>query len=134
VTNAGALYDPGSAKHRFAKSYALHRVRETNVIPGRAEREPGIHNHEWGLWIPSPRQEARPGMTGSREGARPGMTVCVASPRNDGALLPLLLARGVAGVAGGLALGFERHFAGGGFFLVAGELSRGLGGEPLFLG
>jgi hypothetical protein len=22
------------------------------VIPGRAKREPGIHNHEWGLWIP----------------------------------------------------------------------------------
>ena len=28
-----------------------------NVIPGRAEREPGIHNHERGLWIPGPRQE-----------------------------------------------------------------------------
>ena len=27
------------------------------VIPGRAKREPGIHNHERGLWIPGPRQE-----------------------------------------------------------------------------
>ena len=25
--------------------------------------EPGIHNHGLGLWIPGPRQEARPGMT-----------------------------------------------------------------------
>jgi hypothetical protein len=35
------------------------------VIPGRASftREPGIHNHERRLWIPGPRQEARPGMT-----------------------------------------------------------------------
>src|SRR3954452_24849324 len=34
------------------------------VIPGRVEREPGIPNHERGLWIPGPRQGARPGMTG----------------------------------------------------------------------
>ena len=33
------------------------------VIPGRAEREPGIHNHDWRLWIPGLRQEAHPGMT-----------------------------------------------------------------------
>src|SRR4051794_13995861 len=29
VTNTGVWYDPGSAKQRFAKSYALHRARET---------------------------------------------------------------------------------------------------------
>jgi hypothetical protein len=34
-----------------------------SVIPGRAPREPGIHNHDWGLWIPGLRQEAHPGMT-----------------------------------------------------------------------
>src|SRR5947199_112903 len=28
VTNAGAWYDRGSAKQRFAKGYALHRARE----------------------------------------------------------------------------------------------------------
>ncbi len=33
------------------------------VIPGRATREPGIHNHERGLWIPGLRQVAHPGMT-----------------------------------------------------------------------
>jgi hypothetical protein len=33
------------------------------VIPGRAKREPGIHNRDLGLWIPGPRQEAHPGMT-----------------------------------------------------------------------
>jgi len=32
------------------------------VIPGRARREPGIHNHDC-LWIPGLRQEAHPGMT-----------------------------------------------------------------------
>jgi hypothetical protein len=25
--------------------------------------EPGIHNHDWGLWIPGLRQEAHSGMT-----------------------------------------------------------------------
>ena len=25
--------------------------------------EPGIHNHDWGLWIPGLRQVAHPGMT-----------------------------------------------------------------------
>src|SRR5258708_27724228 len=35
----------------------------TAVIPGRAEREPGIDNHDWGLWIPGLRQVAHPGMT-----------------------------------------------------------------------
>src|ERR1043166_8111574 len=29
----------------------------------RVVSEPGIHNHERGLWIPGPRQGARPGMT-----------------------------------------------------------------------
>ncbi|MEA2895230.1 MAG: hypothetical protein QOJ84_845 [Bradyrhizobium sp.] len=33
------------------------------VIPGRAKREPGIHNHDRGLWIPDLRQVAHPGMT-----------------------------------------------------------------------
>ncbi|WP_375413911.1 adenosylcobalamin-dependent ribonucleoside-diphosphate reductase [uncultured Bradyrhizobium sp.] len=36
----------------------------TTVIPGRASsREPGIDNHDSGLWIPGLRQEAHPGMT-----------------------------------------------------------------------
>src|SRR5436309_907829 len=29
--------------------------------------EPGIHNHDWGLWIPGLRQGAHPGMTGSKD-------------------------------------------------------------------
>src|SRR5258708_6247645 len=33
------------------------------VIPGRAKREPGIHNHGLGLWIPGLRLTANPGMT-----------------------------------------------------------------------
>jgi hypothetical protein len=35
------------------------------VIPGRAEREPGIHRapERADKWIPGSRQEARPGMT-----------------------------------------------------------------------
>jgi hypothetical protein len=33
------------------------------VIPGRAKREPGIHNHDRRLWIPGLRQAAHPGMT-----------------------------------------------------------------------
>jgi hypothetical protein len=35
------------------------------IIPGRAlfAREPGIHNHDLGLWIPGLRQGAHPGMT-----------------------------------------------------------------------
>jgi hypothetical protein len=34
------------------------------VIRGATEgSEPGIHNHDWGLWIPGLRQEADPGMT-----------------------------------------------------------------------
>jgi len=35
------------------------------VIPGREAKrsEPGIHNHESGLWIPGLRQVAHPGMT-----------------------------------------------------------------------
>jgi hypothetical protein len=41
------------------KGCALRCVRGTSpVIPGRAffRREPGIHNHGLGLWIPGPRQ------------------------------------------------------------------------------
>jgi len=33
------------------------------VIPGRAKREPGIHNPESWLWIPGLRLAAHPGMT-----------------------------------------------------------------------
>ena len=33
------------------------------VIPGRPKGEPGIHNHEPGLWIPGLRLTAHPGMT-----------------------------------------------------------------------
>src|SRR5258708_37358701 len=29
--------------------------------------EPGIHNHDWGLWIPGLRQAAHPGMTAFRD-------------------------------------------------------------------
>src|SRR4051795_9222942 len=37
---------------------------QPTVIPGRAaSREPGIHNHDWGLWIPGLRRRAHPGMT-----------------------------------------------------------------------
>ena len=36
------------------------------VIPGHAQREPGIHNPESWLWIPGLRLAAHPGMT--REG------------------------------------------------------------------
>jgi hypothetical protein len=28
--------------------------------------EPGIHNHDFGVWIPGLRQEAHPGMTNLR--------------------------------------------------------------------
>jgi hypothetical protein len=48
------------------------QFKPETVIPGRAKREPGIHNHRiyvqrqtparW-LWIPGLRQEAHPGMT-----------------------------------------------------------------------
>ena len=47
-------------------------------------------------------------------------------------LFPLLLARGIARVARGLAFGLERGFAGGGLFLFARELGGGCGGR-LFL-
>jgi hypothetical protein len=33
------------------------------VIPGRAKREPGIHQPRSGVWIPGLRQAAHPGMT-----------------------------------------------------------------------
>jgi hypothetical protein len=39
------------------------RVFVLTVIPGRAAREPGIHNHDRRLWIPGLRQVAHPGMT-----------------------------------------------------------------------
>jgi hypothetical protein len=49
---------------RFAPTRWLAMTGKiTVVIPGRAKHEPGIHNHDWGLWIPGPRQVARPGMT-----------------------------------------------------------------------
>jgi hypothetical protein len=35
------------------------------VIPGRAKREPGIHNPSLWLWIPGLRLTAHPGMTTS---------------------------------------------------------------------
>src|SRR3954452_16257621 len=66
-------------------------------------------------------------------GTRPAAFASAALPTLR-SLLPLLVAGGVAGVEGGLAFGFERQFAGGGFFLLAEKLSRGLGGEPFFLG
>src|ERR1700754_149870 len=53
--------------------------------------------------------------------------------RDDEKLLPLL-AGGVAGVAGGLALGFQRRFAAGGFFLFAGGGRSRFLGEAGFLG
>src|SRR6185295_14129082 len=49
-----------------------------------------------------------------------------------GWLLPLL-AGGVAGVAGGLALGFQRGLAGGGFLLFAGGGQSGFLGQPRLL-
>ena len=33
------------------------------AIPEHAKREPGIHNHGCGVWIPGSRLPARPGMT-----------------------------------------------------------------------
>ena len=33
------------------------------VIPGRAKREPGIHGHDVGIWIPGLRKVAHPGTT-----------------------------------------------------------------------
>jgi hypothetical protein len=47
--------------HGVISAHASHK--STAVLPGRAKREPGIHNHDWGLWIPGLRQEAHPGMT-----------------------------------------------------------------------
>src|SRR5262249_46055660 len=38
------------------------------VIPGRAEHEPGIHNHESGIWVPDLRTRVRKsGTTGPFE-------------------------------------------------------------------
>jgi hypothetical protein len=39
VPNAGALYGPGSAAHRFAKSYALRCVRGTASTTAILKRE-----------------------------------------------------------------------------------------------
>jgi hypothetical protein len=38
-------------------------MANSTVIPGAGASEPGIHNHDCGLWIPGLRQEAHPGMT-----------------------------------------------------------------------
>jgi hypothetical protein len=41
---------------------AIHLVSPS--FRGASEAsEPGIHNHDWGLWIPGMRQGAHPGMT-----------------------------------------------------------------------
>jgi hypothetical protein len=40
--------------------------RRRKGLPGVTKDDPpqpGIHNHDWGLWIPGLRQEAHPGMT-----------------------------------------------------------------------
>jgi len=50
----------------------------------------------------------------------------VAPPRNVPVILFPLLAGRIARVARGLALGFERHFPGGGLFLFACQLCCGL--------
>jgi hypothetical protein len=58
---------------------ATHHHRHSGA---RSSREPGIHNREWGLWIPGPRQKARPGMTGGGHGARaplPTLRIALAS-------------------------------------------------------
>src|SRR5436305_10079426 len=38
---------------------------------GSEASEPGIHNHDRWLWIPGPRQRARPGMTVDRVSSKP---------------------------------------------------------------
>jgi hypothetical protein len=38
-----------------------------SVIPGRAKREPGIHNPGLWLWIPGLRLAGHPGMTTEKE-------------------------------------------------------------------
>ncbi len=53
------------------------------VIPGRAEREPGIHNHDWGLWIPGLRQGAHPGMTRLGTGAPSPSTLLAPRPERS---------------------------------------------------
>jgi len=88
-TSASDLPDAASNNLRFP----VHKFVKTEVavIPGRAKREPGIHNHDcalprrdeapavlnnstlW-LWIPGSRQEARPGMT-SWERERPARSL-----------------------------------------------------------
>src|ERR1700754_860833 len=40
VTHAGVWYGPGSAKQRFAKSYALHRARDTTSPNEKRGRRP----------------------------------------------------------------------------------------------
>ncbi|WP_314952947.1 hypothetical protein [Bradyrhizobium cosmicum] len=36
----------------MALTFVYSSVSIETVIPGRAEREPGIYNHKPGLWIP----------------------------------------------------------------------------------
>jgi hypothetical protein len=63
---------PRSKVPDFASLHPGYGLAFFHVIPGRANgfaqsaagwREPGIHNHDWGLWIPGLRQVAHPGMT-----------------------------------------------------------------------
>jgi hypothetical protein len=51
-------------------------MRRCVVIPGRAQREPGIHQAEEQVvkWIPGLRREAHPGMTKRREQKTPQTT------------------------------------------------------------
>jgi len=46
--------------------------REFSVIPGRAKREPGIHNHSLGLWIPGLRRPSRLLPTWTNNKTEPG--------------------------------------------------------------
>ena len=52
-----------NVKRGWVKILECLAGRNAAVIPERAEREPGIHNHERGLWIPARAEGARPGMT-----------------------------------------------------------------------
>jgi hypothetical protein len=48
---------------RSLRSLGRDDGKSSIVIPGRAQREPGIHNPQSWLWIPGLRQGAHPGMT-----------------------------------------------------------------------
>src|SRR4051812_44727358 len=50
---------------------ASQRVRPLAGLMTGSATEPGIHNHDQGLWIPGPRQRARPGMTSGRASSQP---------------------------------------------------------------